>query len=283
MGVDISTGRMARLLGAAALVAAFSTTAAAQAVVFAPFTTVEVTLDEVLLRVGNDDVIVLPYERDVQPSFAQVGTSPALYAKGRAQFGETGSYAIATGQRPNVGAYAETSWGDAFTIVGGVGSGQLEVSVRVEGSLVGTGRPGGPGPNSIYALFASDTPIAQAGVLGFLEDGTYSPPAGSRTVIGVHESFSGSQVYTALIDFTYGQTFYLASYLGAEVLGDGVADFYGSSHFGATAPGGASIQGLSGTTYLLSSAVPEPSMLMMLAAGGLLLSLRNSSHNRRMT
>lgn len=268
MAVGYSTGRVGRLLSAAALLAVFSTTAQAA---FTPFTAVEVTTDEVLQRVGDDDVLVLTYERAVGSDFAQVGSAPALYAKGRATFGETGAYAIATGQKPNVGAYAETSWSDAFTILGGEGEGTLTVSVRVEGSFVGTAQRGGPGPNSLYALFRSDTPITLGsedggGLLGFLNHGDTAPD-GSTTVIGLHETFTGTRVYTADIAFTYGKTFYLASYLGAEVLGDGVADFYGSSHFGATAPGGASIQGLSGTTYLLSSAVPEPAALMLLAGG----------------
>lgn len=283
MAVGFSTRGVGRLLGAAALLAAFSTTARAE---FTPFTAVEVTTDEVLLRVGDDDVQVLTYERAVGTDFAQVGASPALYAKGRASFGETGAYAIATGQQPNVGAYAETSWSDAFTILGGEGQGTLTVSVRVEGSFVGTAQRGGPGPNSLYALFRSDTPITLGseqggGLLGYLNEGDM-PPDGSTAVIGLHETFSGTRTYTAEIDFTYGQTFYLASYLGAEVLGDGVASFYNSSHFGATAPGGASIQGLSGTTYLLSSAVPEPALPLLVVAG-LSMAALSRRHGQRST
>lgn len=239
---------------------------------FVPFTAVEVTTDKVILRVGDDDVIVETYERAVDASFAQVGNASSLFAKGRASFGETGSYAMARVTDPTVGAYAETSWSDAFTILGGAGAGTLKVNVRLEGSFEGTGTPGGPGPNSIYALFASDTPITLGseatgeGLLGFLNNGD-TPPDGSHYVIGLHEAFSGTQVFTAEIPFIYGQTFYLASYLGAEVLGEGAADFYGSSHFGATAPGGSVIQGWSGTTYLLASAVPEPIGVALLLAG----------------
>ncbi|HIV71784.1 MAG TPA: hypothetical protein H9903_12695 [Candidatus Aquabacterium excrementipullorum] len=246
MGVGTSAARMGWLLGAVASLTA--SPVAAQEASFTPFTLVEVTTDEVLERIGNDDAVVLTYERAVHSNFAQVGSSPSLYAKGRAGFGETGAYAIASGQRPNVGAYAETSWSDAFTILGGEGEGVLTVNVRVDGHFVGTGQPGGPGPNALYALFRSDSPVTVSGMLGYLDEGD-APPDGSSAVIGLHEAFSGTQVYTADIHFTYGKTFYLASYLGAEVLGDGVADFYGSAHFGATAPGGASIQGLSGTTY----------------------------------
>lgn len=233
---------------------------------FTPFTIVEVATDEVLLRIGDDDVVVSTFQRDTDPDFAQVGSSPGLFAKGRAIFGETGSFAMAVGQLSSVGAYAESSWSDAFTIAGGTGTGILNVSVQVEGSLSSPGVPGGPGPNSIYALFASDTPITLGGLLGFTEDGTYAPPDDSRTVIGVFEAFSGSNVFTAEIPFTYGTTFYLASYLGAEVLGNGTADFYGSSRFGATAPNGATVTGASGTAYALA-AVPEAETYVMMLAG----------------
>lgn len=253
---------------------------------FTPFTIVEVTTDEVLLRIGNDDVVVNTFQRDTDPNFAQVGSSPALFAKGRASFGETGSFAVATGQLSSVGAYAESSWSDAFTILGGTGTGILNISVQVEGSLSGTGVPGGPGPNSSYALFASDTTItlgdnySGTGLLGFTEDGTYTPPDASRTVIGVFEAFSGSNVFTAEIPFTYGTTFYIASYLGAEVLGDGTADFFGSSRFGATAPNGAAVTGASGTAYALAATVPEPSAYAMMAVG-LLATLTVTARSRR--
>lgn len=225
---------------------------------FTPFTHVEVTLDE--------DGTWNQFARKGDSNFAEVSYA-GLFAKGRASFGETGAYAVATSQPPAYGAYAETSWSDAFTIVGGTGTGILNVSVQVKGSLTGAGA------NSIYALFASETPITLGdnylgtGLLGFTEDGTYTPPDASRTVIGVYESISGSNIYTADIPFTYGMPFYVASYLGAEVLGDGTADFYGSSRFGATAPNGAAVTGASGTAYALAAAVPEPSAYAMILAG----------------
>lgn len=241
---------------------------------FTPFTSVEVTTDD-----G-----VIAFERATASDFAQVGSSPALFAKGRASFGETGAFAIATEQQPHVGAYAETSWSDAFTIFGGAGTGILRVSTQVQGTFTGAGAPGGPGPNSIYALFASDSPItlgqnSGGGLLGFLEDGTTTPPDGSTTVIGVFESIVGSHIFTAEIPFTYGTAFYIASYLGAEVLGQGTADFFGSARFGATAPGGASVTGASGTTYALAAAVPEPASYAAMIAG--LLTLAFAMRSRR--
>ena len=248
----------------------------AHAAVFTPFSSVEVTTDDGATT----------FERATASDFAQVGSSPGLFAKGRASFGETGSFAIATGQPADFGAYAETSWSDAFTIFGGTGAGILSVSAQVQGTLIGAGLPGGPGPNSIYALFASDSPITLGqegggGLLGFLDDGTTTPPDGSRTVIGLFESITGSHVFTAEIPFTYGTTFYIASYLGAEVLGNGTADFFGSARFGATAPGGAIVMGASGTSYALAVAVPEPASYALMIVGLFALAITMRSQSLR--
>jgi len=230
---------------------------------FTPFTLVRVQLDEEDLVTGA----YTEFEKEVSSNFAQVGASPYL-AKARASFGETGSYGVAAGQPPGYHAHAESSWSDAFTIVGGTGTGILNVSVKVEGSLSGSGVAGVSGPVSGYWLFASDTPITSDGVLDFLDDNLASPD-GSETVIGeVFEgSFSGSNVFSAEIPFTYGTTFYLASHLLAETLGNGSADFYGSSHFGVTAPNGSTVTGASGTTYALAAAVPEAETYALMLAG----------------
>lgn len=249
----------------------------AHAELWSPFTVVEVTTDAVLARVGNNDVVVQPFERSVDSQFAQVGSSPSLFAKGRAGFGETGSFAVASGQPSNYGAYAETGWSDAFTIFGGTGAGTLSVSVLVEGGLSGAGA------NATYALFASDSPITQgqeggAGLLGFSNDGTSSGPDGSSKVINAYGLTSGTHVYSADIPFTYGTTFYIASYLSVEALGDGTADFFGSSHFAATAPGGLAVTGASGVTYAQAAVVPVPSAAWLFGSGFLgLLSRKRSS------
>lgn len=243
---------------------------------FAPFTHVRVDLDREDLVTGEFEL----FDKEISSDFAQVGSSP-YFAKARASFGETGSFAMVTGRPADNHAHAESSWSDAFTIVGSTGTGILSVSVQIEGSLTGAGA------NSIYALFASETPITLGdenlgtGLQGFAGDNYPVPPDGSRTVIGVYESISGSNIYTADIPFTYGTTFYIASHLGAEVWWpDGTADFYGSSRFGATAPNGGVITGASGTAYALAAAVPEPSAHAMVAVG-LLTTLSVSARSRR--
>ena len=240
---------------------------------FTPFTHVRVELDREDYLIPADYLDpnayvsgltgYVSFAKDVSSSFAQVGSSP-YFAKARASFGETGSFAMVAEQPLDYHAHAESMWSDAFTIVGGTGTGTLSVSVQVEGNLTGAGA------GSNYALFASDTPITYAGLQDFAE-GNYPAPPGSRTVIEevFDGSFSGSSVFSAEIPFTYGTTFYIASYLGAEVWfpGDGTADFFGSSRFGATAPNGVAVTGASGTAYALAAAVPEPSAYAMMLAG----------------
>lgn len=260
--------------------------ATAEADVWTPFTVVEVTTDE-SLSPFDPSIVILPYERQVDSQFAQVGSNPGLFAKGRAIFGETGSYAIATGQPSTVGAFAETSWSDAFTILGGTGNSILSVSVRVDGLLTGGGSV------SSYRLFVSDTPITLGaegidGILGYDDNDNHLTNRGpddsdiaiqaygvSPDVLAqlsqeeldlLNQSPSinaGSNIFTAEIPFTYGVTFYIASKLNAEVMGGGTADFFNSSHFGATAPGGLTVTGASGTSYQQSAVVPVPAAIWL--------------------
>lgn len=163
---------------------------------FTPFTYVRVELDRENLFPDPDGSGYLNCEflpvgcdytsfgRSDSSDFAQLGSSP-YFAKARASFGETGSFAMVTGQPLDYHAHAESMWGDAFTIFGGTGTGVLSVSVQVEGSLTGAGA------NSIYALFAGDIPLTLGdeslgtGLLGFA-GGNYPAPPGSRAVIGVY-------------------------------------------------------------------------------------------------
>ncbi|MFO1228003.1 hypothetical protein [Roseateles sp.] len=202
------------------------------------------------------DVLVLASK--TAASFAEVGTLGDLYAKARVSYGNNGAYAMASHLPARFGAYAESIWMDGFTIDGPGGTGLLEVHVHVHGTLDDLGAPGSHGPNAFYQLFVSDTPMS-CDFDGLSCNGSLAIP--------MVEAINGSRTLTAALPFTYGKTFYLASFLGAEVLGEGEANFYGSAHFGATAPGGAALVGESGTTYALASSVPEPTPAALLALG----------------
>jgi hypothetical protein len=231
--------------------------------------------------------VIRPFERLVDTQSAQVGSNSSLLAKGRALFGETGAYAIANSQPATDGAFAETIWSDAFTIFG-AGGGILSVSVRVGGLLTGGGAL------SSYKLFVSELPITLgenggSGILGYDDNQSNTVPDESEIVIqayGVSPDVlahlsqqeidllnqfpninSGSNIFTAEIPFTYGVTFYIASKLNAEVIGDGAADFFGSSYFGATAPGGVAVTGASGTLYQKTAVVPIPGTIWIFVTG----------------
>lgn len=254
-----------RLGPALAVTLLMATGHAAAQVPITHFTAVRAQIDR------DEPPILEVIETEADAAFADVGTPAAIYAKARASFGNNGAFATATNQPLNLGVYAESIWMDGFHIAGDGGQGVLDISVRLTGTLDGGGQPGGPGSNSFYQLFVSSSPITcdldQASCTG-------------TALITPIEGFSGTRVVTARLPFTYGQTFYLASYLGAEVLGHGQADFFGSAHFGATAPGGGPLVGSSGATYALASAVPEPAPLGALLAGLALIGLAGRRMDR---
>ena len=193
-------------------------------------------------------------------TFAQAGEASSVYAKARAGFGNNGAFAIATNNSLGLEAFGESIWMDGFNVTGGIGSAEIQINVLVSGTLDGRGTPGGSGSNSYYVLFTSGSPMSC----------NFDDVSCTGAVAISSEAVNGSRLFTASIPFTYGQTFYIASYLGAEVRYiDGYADFYGSARFGATAPNGVPLIGSSGTNYVLASSVPEPSTLM-LSTGGLL-------------
>ncbi len=195
-------------------------------------------------------------------TFSEAGSQSGAYGKARANFGVNGAYAsVLTGQTDRE-AYGESIWSDAFVVRGGSGAATLQIVVRVDGVLDGQGRPGGPGSNASYRLFVSDAPIT----CDFDEASCTGLAAIPRT-----EPLSGTQYLKADIAFTYDKPFYLASYLGAEVIGGqaGVADFFHSAYLGISAPEGASLFADSGVSYAAASAVPEPASGWLVLAGGL--------------
>ena len=94
----------------------------------------------------------------------------------------------------------------------------------MHGTLDGLGAPGSHGPNAFYQLFVSDTPMS-CDFDGLSCNGSLAIP--------MVEAINGSRTLTAALPFTYGKTFYLASFLGAEVLGDWAA----AAAFGGEDPG----------------------------------------------
>lgn len=257
-----------------------------------PFTLIEATTDQV-----NG----ITFDRQESSNFAEAGQAPDLYAKGRAYFGELGGYAIATSQPFDYGAFAEVSWSDAFTITGDSGSGLLDIAVKVDGSFSGANT------NVQYHLFTSDSPITRgsnggSGLLGYQDGSNQMPPDGSTEVISgygvgadtlatlspeelalveANPLNSGSNLYSVQVPFTYGVPLYIASYLGVEALGTGIADFYGTAHFGISAPQGAVLTTGSETVYQAANAVvPLPAAGWLFVSGLLgLRALRGRSEN----
>jgi hypothetical protein len=207
---------------------------------------------------------------DAQSTSGAVSILGSEGQQARASFGSNG-VALPSGLSPNGWGYAFSAWSDGFVVNGGSGTGILNFSVQLHGTLFDE--------DAVFALIMSDNPdafspasIAEDAFNGFTNipgtapvllvevaetqeatpgPGVYSFPLGS-----VDETFNVN------VPFTYGQTFYLASVLDITAQGD----FYNSANFGITAPVGASITSLSGTSYP-AAAVPEPETYAMLLAG----------------
>lgn len=202
-------------------------------------------------------------------TFATVGNA-SLNARARVSLGNAGAYAFSSDERE---AFGETWWVDGFTVTGGTGQGVLTLAVSVTGTLSGEGRAN-------YGLFARQSMFSKSELTAWLDCGGEPhcipwEPQGSQALIPVTWAFgNGTTVLTATLPFTYGQTVYLASYFGVETWAAGEADFYGSAHFGISAPDGALLGSASGASYLSAAAVPEPGAPWLLAAGLVLLAVR---------
>jgi hypothetical protein len=210
--------------------------------------------------------------KSVGSAFAEIGGA-GLYAKGRASFGNAGAYAVSNADGTE--AFGETWWADGFTVTGGTGAGSLTISISVSGTLSGAG-------NAMYGLYARGDAFGHDELLKWLDcaPGRFDchpyPPPGSTALIPMTEAFpaSGMTVLTTTLPFTYGETVYLASYFGVETWKTGEASFYGSAHFGVTAPESALLATASGTTYGSAAAVPEPSAALLWLLGGVVLWVR---------
>ena len=196
--------------------------------------------------------------------FVGRGVAPAAYGEARAQFGSNG-FAILSG------ASGSSWWLDDFLVTGGSGTGLVNVSVSIHGSVVGTQADMG------YSLFASTNPIDPQAIADATALDNKNPQvAGSVTILHteINNGLGLSNItLVGTIPFTYGQLFYLASGFWGDVCaisqpwcsGGGSEDFFNSANFGITVPTGATLIASSGITY--AAAVPEPATWLLLFAG----------------
>ena len=201
--------------------------------------------------------------------FASAG-EPGWYAKARAGFGNSGAYAVTDGSDPNRWAFGETWWADSFTVAGWAGPGELTIMVSLSGVLSGEGRAN-------YALYISQQPFSYQTLKEWLncypqrDDCIPYPPANSQALIPMTFPASAQTVLTTKLAFKDEMPIYIASFFGVETWGVGSADFYGSAHFGITAPAGAALSTASGTLYPVASSVPEPQSVLLMGLGLLAL------------
>ena len=113
------------------------------------------------------------------------------------------------------------------------------------------------GQNAFYQLFVSDTPMSWP---------TSTVCRNGSLVIPMVEAINGSRTLTVSPALHLRQTFYLASFPGAEVLGEGEANFWVPRTSAPRRQAG-DLVGESGTTYALASSVPEPTPVALLALG----------------
>lgn len=246
-------------LGVALAFAACSATSAPIVGGTSSFTAVRAQIERAGCPIEFDPTCLV--QTTLGSALEEAGSEFRAYSKGRAGFGVNGAYASVSLAQDHE-AYAESIWSDAFVVHGGSGQSTAQITVLVKGALDGLGQPGGPGSNAFYTLFVSDAPISC--------DFDALDCTGNAA-IPLTEALSGERYLSASIEFTYDKPFYLASYLGAEVVGGqtGEADFFNSAHFGISAPDSAVLTTDSGTRYPAASSVPEPPLFLMFFVGAL--------------
>jgi hypothetical protein len=241
------------------LLAAFCAAAsvAGGSAVAAPISPFTYVLVDVFAGGPTDGTSVVSSATD--PVFVERGMVSGAYGKARADFGSNGFAAQS-------GAAGLSLWSDGFVVNGGTGSGQITVSVLIDGVVLGST------PDMSYSLFLSSNPFDAQSILDALAIDDQDPQVpDSSTVLhteifhsGFHPEGAISLTLRGIIPFTYGQTFYLASLFGGDVgLTGHSEDFFSSADFGITAPGGSTLVTQSHTVY--ASAVPEPGMLALVA------------------
>jgi hypothetical protein len=195
-------------------------------------------------------------------------------------------------------AIALSAWTDDFVVTGGAGSGTALVSVNVTGQF-GEGYGSGGGYRmwltNPQELRSEVTEYLSTDPTAWLNETIDQPVDGGETLILSYQAnvlkpgytdpglslpggspFGG--VFTAQIQFKYGEAFSLASVLFGSANDFGSLSAMNSAHFGISVldNAGASIAATSGTAY--AAAVPEPltSTLMLSGLAALALAARKS-------
>lgn len=200
-------------------------------------------------------------------------SASGAHGKSRAALGSNGFMA-------DSGAAGFSAWSDGFVVTGGTGSGQIEISITIHGAITGHEA------DMVYALNMSQTAFSIQSETGINDDNIDATLSHSTRILSYainNSDASPNTVLTGKLNFTYGQKFYLLSYLGGDVCTPlegpahqgctgGSEDFYHSAIFGMTAPTDAVITASSGHAYL--AAVPEPGSWALVGIGLVTMALR---------
>lgn len=158
------------------------------------------------------------------------------------------SSATTTAAGVQASVFATSKWEDIWTVTGGTGSGQMTVTITLNGTITGLG-------NLTYTLTSENQVSGYQGVS--VNQGSFTSP----------------QSYTAIFPFTYNTPFTVDSILVTNALAIGGTNPSGTVDFFNTAlvsqillPEGATLTTDSGATYPTSN-VPLPSAVWLLGSG----------------
>lgn len=205
------------------------------------------------------------------PVFVERGPSlSGAFGKARAELGSNGFYSTS-------GAAGFSAWSDGFTLMGAGGSGDIDVSVSIHGTIIGQEA------DMSYGLYVSKTPFSIDSEAGLNDLNLSATLANASQVLSYainNADKSPNTTLTGKLNVTFGETFYVLAYLYGDVCTalegpshaactGGGQDFYHSAVFGLTAQNAAPLSTLSGHTY--AAAVPESGSLVLAMAGLLTL------------
>jgi len=201
------------------------------------------------------------------PVFVERGPSlSGAFGKARAELGSNGFYSTS-------GAAGFSAWSDGFTLMGAGGSGDIDVSVSIHGTIIGQEA------DMSYGLYVSKTPFSIDSEAGLNDLNLSATLANASQVLSYainNADKSPNTTLTGKLNVTFGETFYVLAYLYGDVCTalegpshagctGGGQDFYHSAVFGLTAQSSASVSTLSGHAY--AAAVPETESWILAMAG----------------